>query len=90
MQGVASKIRPLIIFKVSFSSVSLIDTPTLLILVLSSFTRFANYLHSNLVTFTVARNLPGPQPDREALLFAGTDKTVTFLIAAVFYNLCFL
>ena len=39
------------------------------------------------MAFTVARNLSGPHADREALLFAGTDETVIFLVVAFFNNL---
>ena len=72
----------------SFSNVSLIDTLSSLILVSNSFTLSSNCLHSNLVAFAVARNLSGPHAYREALLFAGTDEAVIFLVAALFNNLC--
>jgi hypothetical protein len=42
------------------------------------------------VALTVACNLSGPQADREALLLAGIDETVIFLVVAFFNNLCVL
>ena len=84
MWGVASRLCPPMILRMSFSKLSLIPIPCCSIFVCICYKRSSRSFTCNLVDVTVARNLSGPHACKEALDLAGVAEALLFFRAARF------
>ena len=78
--GVASRLCPPMILRMSFSKLSLIPIPCCSIFVCICCKRSSRPFTCNLVDLTVARNLSGPHACKEALDLAGVAEALLFFV----------